>query len=97
MAFGVKTRESSERWAVWIGGSSWIRVPAGISMSALIMSRRTPLRLENVVPIDEGVLDIVEPADGVEVVRLVVVERRLVPQRRNTGYGSSRISRSYGS
>ena len=46
MAFilrGVKARESRLRRMSWIGGSSKIKVPGGISMSAFRISITTPL------------------------------------------------------
>ena len=45
MAFilrGVKTRDINPRYAVWLGGSSKITMPGGISMFALISSRIVP-------------------------------------------------------
>ena len=40
---GVKARESRRRWMVWVGGSSKMITPGGISMSALISSMIPPL------------------------------------------------------
>ena len=40
--FGVNTRDSRLRCTVWIGGSSKMSTPGGISMSALISSRMAP-------------------------------------------------------
>ncbi len=40
--FGVNTRDSSPRCAVWSGGSSKMNTPDGISMSALMISRIPP-------------------------------------------------------
>ena len=37
--FGVNTRESRLRWAVWSGGSSKMNTPDGSSIFALISSR----------------------------------------------------------
>ena len=46
--FGVNTRDSSPRCAVWSGGSSKMNTPDGISMFALIISRIPPLAELNV-------------------------------------------------
>ena len=78
--FGVKTRDSTPRWAVCMGGSSMMNTPVGGSMLALISSRTPPRAELNVPWSTKAALDVVEAADGVEVVRLVVVERRLLPQ-----------------
>ena len=40
---GVKARESRRRWMVWVGGSSKMMMPGGISMPALISSMIPPL------------------------------------------------------
>ena len=40
--FGVNTRESNPRCTVWIGGSSKMMTPGGISRFALISSRIAP-------------------------------------------------------
>ena len=40
--FGVNTRDSRLRWMVWVGGSSKMTTPGGISMSALMSSRIPP-------------------------------------------------------
>ena len=78
--FGVNTRDSRLRWIVCVGGSSKMTTPGGISMSALMISRiRAPPGDER-VPVDERPLDVVVAAQRVEVVRLVVVERRLVAE-----------------
>ena len=45
IARGVNTRDSTWRWIVWLGSCSWMSVPGGISMSALMMSRSTPFSL----------------------------------------------------
>ena len=42
MRFGVKTRDSSARWLVCIGGSSKMSVPGGCCVSALMSSRTLP-------------------------------------------------------
>ena len=46
---GVNTRDSKARWMSWIGGSSIISVPGGISMPALMTSRIGPRAEENVL------------------------------------------------
>ncbi len=46
---GVNTRDSRLRWAVWIGGSSKISTPDGISMSARINSMIPPRPEMNVL------------------------------------------------
>ncbi len=38
----VKARDSRRRWMVWVGGSSKMRMPGGISIPALISSRIAP-------------------------------------------------------
>ena len=40
--FGVNTRDRRLRWMVWVGGSSKMTTPGGISMSALMSSRIPP-------------------------------------------------------
>ena len=77
---GVNTRDSRLRWIVCVGGSSKMTTPGGISMFALISSRMPPRPEMKVVAVDEAALDVVEAAHRVEVVRLVVVERRLLAQ-----------------
>ena len=39
---GENTRDSSLRWTVWIGGSSKMSTPGGISIPALISSMMPP-------------------------------------------------------
>ena len=39
---GVNMRDSSERWIVWVGGSSKITIPDGISMPDLMISSTPP-------------------------------------------------------
>ncbi len=63
-----------------VGGSSKISVPGGISMLALMSSRMPPRPEMNVSRVLEATLDVLEAADGVEVVPLVVVERRFLAQ-----------------
>ena len=65
---------------VCAGGSSKIRMPGGISMSALISSRMPPRPEMYVLAVDQPALDVVVAAERVEVVLLVVVERRLLAQ-----------------
>ncbi len=77
---GVNTRESRPRCRSWPGGSSKMIEPGGISMSLLISSRSVPLAELYVCQSTSAALDVVEPAQGVEVVALVVVERPLVPE-----------------
>ena len=55
-------------------------IPGGISMFALISSRMPPRPEMKVFGVDQAALDVLEAADGEEVVLLVVVERRLVAQ-----------------
>ena len=66
---GVKTRESTPRWAVCMGGSSMMKTPlGGMSMSALIdLEDPAAGRAERLV-VDEAPLDVVEPAQRIEVV-----------------------------
>ncbi len=62
------------------GGSSKMIEPTGMSMPALDdLEHRAPGRAVG-APIDRCPLDVFEPAQGVEVVALVVVERPLVAQ-----------------
>ena len=95
--FGVNTRDSRPRWIVWIGGSSKMKMPGGISMSALISSRMPPRAGDVGVAVDEAPLDVVEAAHRVEVVLLVVVERRFSRIRRKAGIRVSVNAESYGS
>ena len=39
---GVKARDRRRRWMVWVGGSSKMMTPGGMSMSALMTSRMAP-------------------------------------------------------
>ena len=91
---GVNTRERSPRWRSCSGGSSKMIVPGGISMPLLISSSTVP-RLETVgPPVDRAALDVVEAAQGVEVVALVVVDGASSRSLAQTGYGSASISKS---
>ena len=65
---------------VCVGGSSKIRMPGGISMPALMISRMPPRPGDVGVTVDQPALDVVVAAERVEVVLLVVVERRLVAE-----------------
>ena len=62
--WGVNTRDSRPRWMVWIGGSSKMSTPGGISMSALISSRMPPRPEMNVSRSSSAPLDVVEAADA---------------------------------
>ena len=77
---GVKTRESRPRWRSWRGGSSKMIEPGGIYTPLLISSRTVPRAELYVFQSTEAALDVVEAAQRVEVVALVVVERLLVAE-----------------
>ena len=67
---------------VWVGGSSKITIPDGISMPDLMISSTPPLPEMNVSRSLQSPLDVLVAAHRVEVVRLVVVERRLLAKTR---------------
>ena len=62
---------------LWMGGSSKETMPEGTAKPPLIQSRIAPRAELNVAMIHQGRVDVVESAQGVEVVFGVVVERRL--------------------
>ena len=78
--FGVNTRDSSPRCRVWIGGSSKMMTPGGISMFGRISSRIAPRPEMYVSRSARPRSTSVVPAHREEVVLLVVVERRLLAQ-----------------
>ena len=83
----MKTRESSARWASWIGGSSKSRIPGGISTPALNDLEHRPATGAVRLPVEQRRLHVVPPAQRVEVELLVPVQRRLVAEpgpRRDT-------------
>ena len=82
---GVKTRDSNLRWMSWAGGSSISSVPGGISMFALITSRIGPREEENVFQSVSPSLHVLRPGQRIEVVPVVVVQRRLGPHPRISG------------
>ncbi len=78
--FGVNTRDSRPRCTSWTGGSSNRMMPGGMLDVGLDQledrASARPVRL----PVDQRALDVLEAAQREEVVLLVVVERRFVPQ-----------------
>ncbi len=78
--FGEKTRDIRRRWMVWTGGSSKMSTPerhldvGPDQFDDAAAAGDEGLRVE-IAPLDVG-----EPAHGVEVVGLVVIERRLLAQ-----------------
>ena len=80
MRRGVKTRVRSPRWRSWSGGSSKMNTPGGISISALMISMTDPLAGAIRLPVDQAALHVVVATERVELVLLVVVERRFVAQ-----------------
>ena len=58
---GVNTRDINPRSMVWIGGSSNIMTPLGMSKSDFINSRMSLRWFENVSPIGDRPLDVSVP------------------------------------
>ena len=78
--FGVNTRLSRPRWTSWIGGSSNRMMPGrDLEVGPDQLEDRPAAGLER-LPVEEPALDVVEPAEGEEVVLLVVVEGRFVAE-----------------
>ena len=77
---GVKARESRRRWIVWVGGSSKMRIPGGISMFDPDELDDPALPRDVGLRIEQPTLHVLVPAQRVEVVGVVVVERRLLAQ-----------------
>ena len=73
---GVKTRDRRPRWRSWSGGSSKMIEPGRDLHAALDELEDRALGRAVGPPVDQGPLDVVEAAQRVEVVALVVVERR---------------------
>ncbi len=86
---GVNIRASSLRWMSWIGGSSMMSRPGGMSRLALISSRMMPRAELNVPWSTRPLSTSAEPAQGVEIVLRVVVQRRFFaePAEHRIGVG----------
>src|SRR5208283_4137405 len=86
---GVNIRDSNLRWMSWIGGSSKNDRPGrDVDIGLDDFQDRAPGRAEGLV-IDKRVIDVTEPAQDVEVVLLVVVQRRFLaqPPKHRVGVG----------
>ena len=78
---GVNIRASSLRWMSWIGGSSKISdARRNLHVRTLINSRMAPRAGAEGLVVHQRLVDVGEPADRVEVVLLVVVQRLLFAQ-----------------
>ena len=73
------------------------RSPSGRAAVVSMISRTVPRAELYVCQSSDAAMHVVEAAQRVEVVLLVVIERRFVAEPAPHGYGSASISASYGS
>ena len=78
---GVNTRDISPRNIVWMGGSSNIITPLGMSKSDFTSSRMSP-RIREGCPVRQRRLDVCVTRQGPEAVARVVMERRFFAKAR---------------
>ena len=80
MRRGVNTRLRTPRCRLWSGGSSKMNMPGGISHPGLDDLEHRSLGGAVGLPFEQAALDVVEAAEGIELVLLVEVQRRFLAQ-----------------